>query len=77
MSLILIVAAAILTLAGYTSAAIAILSAVTLLRARRWALERWGNYTLGCILGMHDGCDMHLICECPHHDEVIHQEMAK
>ena len=42
-----------------------------------WVKRRWGDWTLGCIIGSHKGCDQHLSCACPHHDEVIHEELER
>lgn len=42
-----------------------------------WLLPKYGNHTLACFFGKHDWCDRHLRCGCHHHDEVIHNEMAR
>lgn len=45
---------------------------------RRYALRRWGNYTLACLVfRRHEWCDQHLRCGCPHHDRLIMKEMSK
>lgn len=67
-----------LTSLGHLAPAIVILSVVTLLRLRGYAVRRWGDYTLACLLfRQHEWCEDHLRCGCPHHDEYIHREMAK
>lgn len=45
--------------------------------ARRYVLNRWGDWTLACALGRwHDDCTDHLRCGCPHHDEHIMEVMS-
>lgn len=39
-----------------------------------WFLPRYGDWTIGCSLGMHKGCDLHLKCACPHHSDVLWKE---
>lgn len=54
------------------------LGAFTLWRAQRYALNRWGEWTLACLLGRwHDHCTQHLTCGCPHHDEYIMEVMSR
>ena len=63
---------------GRLAPAITILGVLTLIHLRGYLLRRWGNYTLACLIfRQHEWCEDHLKCECPHHDEYIHREMAK
>lgn len=63
---------------GHDELGIVILGLFGLARLRGLIVKRWGDYTLGCLLfRQHEWCDQHLTCGCPHHDEVIMQEMTR